>query len=96
MLYTIGVVILVIALIMLFVEAIQVMLLIFAGILVAVFLRGIASYISKQSGISSNVSLVIVLLIIIVIIGGGIWVLGPGIADGFNRMTNQIPTAWAI
>ncbi len=93
-LYTVGVVVLVIALILLFVEAVEVMLLIFAGILLAVFLRGIASFVAERTNISPGVSLVIVLLTIIILISGGIWLLGPSISDGFNRMTQQIPTAW--
>ena len=93
-LYTIGVVVIVIALIMLFVEAVQVMLLIFAGILVAVFLRGMASFISVRTHVSSGLSLVIVLLIIFILVTGGIWLLGPSIVDGFNQMKDQVPTAW--
>ncbi len=92
--YTIGVVVIVIALIMLFVKAVQVMLLLFAGILVAVFLRGMASFISVRTHVSSAMSLVIVLLIIFIVITGGIWLLGPSIVDGFNQMKDQIPTAW--
>ncbi len=93
-LYTIGVVVLVVALIILFVEAIQVMLLIFAGILLAVFLRGIASFLADRTEVSSSMSLVIVLVVFIIITTGGIWMLGPSIADGFISMKEQIPTAW--
>ncbi len=93
-LYTIGVIVLAAALILLFVEAIQVMLLIFAGILLAVFLRGIASFISNRTNVSSSMALGIVLLASIILITGGIWLLGPNIAEGFNRMKDQIPTAW--
>ncbi len=93
-LYTIGIVVLAAALIYLFTEAVQVLLLIFAGILVAVFLRGIAAFISNRTNISSTIGLLIVLLVCIVLITGGIWLLGPSIAEGFNRMKEQIPTAW--
>lgn len=93
-LYTIGVIVLAAVIILLFVEAVQVMLLIFAGILLAVFLRGIASFISSRTDVSPAVALGIVLLASIILITGGIWLLGPNIAEGFNRMKDQIPTAW--
>ncbi len=93
-LYTIGIVVLVSVLIFLFVEAVQVILLLFAGILVAVFLRGIASFLAIRTRVSSNTSLGIVLLALIILITGGIWLLGPSISEGFNRMSQQIPTAW--
>ncbi|HKB85430.1 MAG TPA: AI-2E family transporter [Ignavibacteriaceae bacterium] len=93
-LFAVGVVVLAAALLILIVEAIQVLLLVFAGILFAVFLRGIAVYISKNSTLSNKVSVALVLFVFIILITGGIWLLGPGIADGFARMREQVPAAW--
>lgn len=70
-----------------------VLLLMFAGILLAVFLRGLAGWLSHYTPLSTGWSLVVVVLLLLEI--GAIislW-LGPAIANGFDQLTQIIPQA---
>lgn len=93
-LFTIGVIVLLFGILILFVEAVQVLLLIFAGILLAVFLRGTAAIISERTSFSYGLSIFVVLFVSILLVFAGVWLLGPNIVDGFNMMKDQAPAAW--
>lgn len=86
-------IILIILLLLLVWYAIDVLLLAFAGILVAVFLRGIAGFVSRYTGLSGGWSLAVTVLLLLAVIGLGVWYLSPKISDQVDNMTESLPQA---
>lgn len=84
-------VILIILLLLLVWYAIDVLLLAFAGILVAVFLRGIAGFVSRYTGLSGGWSLAITILLILIIVGLGIWYFAPKISSQVDNLMESLP-----
>jgi predicted PurR-regulated permease PerM len=71
----------------------QILLLIFASLLLALFLRTLADFISRHTPFSVGWSLAAVVL---ALLGAAVLVLalyGPAIADGFYQLSRQLPTA---
>lgn len=77
----------------LIIYGINVFMLIFAGLLVSVFLRGIASFISRYIPINIKFSLTVTLILIILFIYLGIILVGPSLTDGFNQLQSTLPKA---
>lgn len=73
--------------------AIDVLLLGFAGILVAVFLRGTANFISRYTNLSVGWSLAITILSLLIIIGLAIWYFTPQVARQVDALTERLPQA---
>ena len=69
----------------------QVILLIFAGLLVGIFLRGIADFISRHTPLSKNWALAAVLLGIIAIVALVVWLLMPSIQKQYYEISEQMP-----
>lgn len=74
---------------------IDVLLLVYAGVLAAVFLRGLSNWISGKAGISEKISLTLVTVCSggSVVVGG--WLLAPDVADQIGQMTQQLPNAFS-
>ncbi|WP_221067313.1 AI-2E family transporter [Methylomagnum ishizawai] len=73
----------------------QILLLIFAAILVAIFLRTLAEWVSRHSALSMGWSLAAVVLALLgafALIGA---LYGPAIVDGFYQLVRRMPTALA-
>ena len=102
LLITIGLVFTVI----LIVYAFQIILLIFAGCLLAVFLTGLSAYFQKYLKLPEQLSLILVIILIIFLIGMGSWFfgteigaqvdkLGTSLRDAYNALVTQIQhTDW--
>ncbi len=73
----------------------EVILLVFAGLLLAIFLRSIGGFLSKYLPLSQTWALAIVLLAIIglVILGG--WLLALSVQKQFTELSDQLPAAIA-
>lgn len=69
----------------------DVFLLVFAGILVSIFLRGLSDALSQFSGIPVGWSLTIVILSIVSILGLTSYFAAPSIAEQFDVLTKKIP-----
>jgi predicted PurR-regulated permease PerM len=83
----------VIALLLAMWQVAQILLLIFASLLFAVFLRTLAIFVSDHTPLSMNWSLAAValtLLGLVVLIGA---LYGPALADGFYQLGRQLPSA---
>ena len=78
---------------MLIIYGINVFLLVFAGLLFSVFLRGIAGFISKYIPIPVKISVAITLTLMILIIYLFVILLGPSISDGFTQLQKTLPEA---
>lgn len=87
----IGVVLLVITLALLVWYAVEVLLLVFAGILLAVFLRGLAVELSRRTGLGENWSLAAVGLLIVLSVGGAVWWLAPEVARQADELRRDLP-----
>lgn len=71
----------------------QILLLVFAAVLLAVFLRALASLVESRTPLSMGVCLALVILLLLMgmtVIGV---VYGPVIADGFYQLSRQLPQA---
>ncbi len=83
--------ILLISLVYLFINGINVFLLIFAGILLAIFVRGLSGLLVRYVSIPKKFSPAMVILLIAGILYGGGLLLGPSISEGFSELSRKIP-----
>ena len=76
---------------LLLVQAMQVVLLVFAGILFAVMLRGLAHRITAHVPLPMPLALVIVGLGIVAVLAGAIWLLGPSVVAQLGLLKQKVP-----
>ncbi|CAN5381777.1 AI-2E family transporter [soil metagenome] len=72
-------------------QGVDVILLIFAGGLLAVFFRTLSETLSKYTPLSHGLALTVVLLLIVGLIVLGGWFLAPSVQTEFTDLTNQLP-----
>lgn len=75
--------------------AIDVLMLIFASVLVGVFLRGLSSQINTYTGIQQKWSLLIVLTVLGALIGLAVWFLAARVILQLDYLAKQLPLAFA-
>jgi predicted PurR-regulated permease PerM len=73
--------------------AVQVLLIVFAGILLAVVLRSLADLLSEYTGIGRGWALGMVVLLLLALFGGGGWLLAPQISEQGSQLVVAIPEA---
>lgn len=88
----VGIVGLVLLLLLLWLAS-DVILITFAGILVAIGLSGLSRQLEQLSGRSYHVSLSILLIAVAMFVAGLAWWRGPPIADEFQRLAQEVPSA---
>lgn len=69
------------------------LLIVFAGLLLAVALDALASWLSQRSGLPRGASLIIIGILAPVLALGAAWLAGPRFADQISRLQEHIPTA---
>jgi predicted PurR-regulated permease PerM len=69
----------------------EVFLLVFAGILIAVFLHGSSSWVSRHTRLSHGLSLTVVVLGLVALCGLSVWLLAPEVASQISRLSNELP-----
>ncbi len=69
----------------------DVVLLLFAGILLAIFLRGLADLSRRYTHLSEGLSVLLVSLILLVILGGAIALLAPSVAEQVRHLRDELP-----
>jgi predicted PurR-regulated permease PerM len=74
-------------------QAADVFLLIFAGLLLAIFLRALSDWLSAHSPLSVGWALATVLLALIGSLIAAGWLLAPGIADQVDQLSQKLPQA---
>lgn len=72
---------------------VDVLLLTFAGVLIAVFLRAPADWLSARTRLSPNLSIAAVFVVLLLVVGGAGFAMAPEIGRQFDEMTRQIPLA---
>ncbi|NJN16718.1 MAG: AI-2E family transporter [Oscillochloris sp.] len=89
-----GVSLLLVALFLFFRAILDVLMVIFAGILLAILLRSLANPIAARTPLGQRTSLAIVVIILLgaIILGG--WLFVPALAEQTDRLTMEIPSAF--
>ncbi len=72
----------------------EVILLIFAGFLLASFLRSLSGFLSKYAPLSETWALTVVLMMIIGLIALGVWLLSDSVQRQFEELSEQLPIAF--
>lgn len=78
--------------VMLLLHAAEIFLVVFGGILFAVLFHGVASWLSKKSGLSQRWTLPVALIVPMLILGGGGWLIAPDVASQARELADRIPT----
>jgi predicted PurR-regulated permease PerM len=73
--------------------SVQVLLLIFAGVLIAILLRGLSDWVSEWTKLSHGPSLVIVLVVLISALGVFFWISAPRLVHEVGELAESIPPA---
>ncbi|RJR51304.1 MAG: AI-2E family transporter [Desulfobacteraceae bacterium] len=71
----------------------QILMLVFAGILLAIFLRGLAGLLNRLTGLPNSWSLLAVLVLLTAAIVLAAWLVWPHVASQINQLTDQLPRA---
>lgn len=82
-------------LLLIFWYAVDVLLLVFAGVLVGVFLHGLSDPVSRHTGLHQRWSLLIVLFALGGLIALAVWLLAGRVVTQANQLVNQLPIAFA-
>lgn len=82
---------LIVLLLLLFWYALDVFLLIFAGILLAIFLRALSDWLSQHAPLSPGWSLAVVVMVLISVIGLLGWLLAPSLAEQIDELSQTLP-----
>lgn len=73
---------------------VDVLLLMFAGVLIAVLLRAPADWLSARTRLSPNQSIALVLVVLVLAAAGAAFAIAPEFGRQFDEMMAQIPDAW--
>ncbi len=90
---TVGITAIAVLLLLLAWSAIDLLLLIFAGVLLAVFLRGLSDVVSTHTPLSAGWAMVVVVVALVAVIAVGGWLLAPLVANQVDQLSAEIPTA---
>jgi predicted PurR-regulated permease PerM len=71
----------------------QMLLVIFAGVMLAVLLDGISDWIGRHLRLPRPVTLPLVVILLLVFLAAAAWIVGPRIAEQFAKLTEKIPAA---
>ncbi len=93
-LIVIGIVVLTALILGLVWQGAEVILLIFAGFLLAIFLRSLSGFLSNYAPLSETWALTVVLMMIIGLIALGVWLLSDSVQRQFEELSEQLPIAF--
>jgi predicted PurR-regulated permease PerM len=80
-----------IALLLLLWYVVEVLLLVFAGMLLAVFLRGLRDGLGRYTPLRGNGALLVLVITLLAIFGVGIWLLAPQLGAQIMQLTETLP-----
>lgn len=81
-------------LVMLLVRAADVLLVLFGGVLFAVFLRGLADLLSERSPLTPRTALIAVSSLVFVLLGTGAWLLAAEVSNQLDQLTTNLNQLW--
>lgn len=85
----------VVAVCLLFWRWLDVLLLAFGAVIVAVILRALADPIGRYARVNERLSLLAAVVIFLALLVGGLWLFGSTIADQLYQLGQALPSAWA-
>lgn len=85
----------VVAFILVFRAATDIFLMTFAGALLAIFLRSLANFVHKWTGVKPHWSVLIVLLVLLALFAGACWLVAAPASEQFTQLSQQVPSAIA-
>lgn len=71
----------------------QILLVVFAGVMLAVFLDSLANWLGRYLHCRRSVALLLVIVVLLSLLVSTGWVVGPRIAEQFARLSDKIPAA---
>ncbi|MBD3232702.1 MAG: AI-2E family transporter [candidate division Zixibacteria bacterium] len=74
-------------------QVVQMLLVALAGLLLAVFLNGIAKPFRSKTKLPQALSVTIVVFGLVLLLVVSVWIMGPHIAEQFSSLTERVPTA---
>lgn len=87
----VGIILAFLLVILLVYFAVDIFMLAFAAILLAVFLRGLADLVNEYLNLSEGKAVLVVSLVLIIILGGSIALLAPSVAEQFRHLREELP-----
>jgi predicted PurR-regulated permease PerM len=90
-LITVGIVLLVLLVLLLIYLAIDVLLLVFGAVLLAIFLHGLATILRRYTNISQGFSVLLVSVLLFAVLSLTVWLLAPSIADQIKVLRVELP-----
>lgn len=87
----IGLILAVILLLVLVYFTIDVLLLVFAAVLLSIFLRGLADLVNRYTHLSEGLSVLLISFLLVVIIAGAIALLAPSVAEQIRHLRTELP-----
>jgi len=72
-------------------SALQVLLLLLAGVLVAVFFRGLGNWLSRHTPLSEGWGVLIALVVVVAALVGIGWLLAPHISKQAAQLSSELP-----
>ena len=87
----VGIIMAIVLIVLLMWYAVDVLLLIFAGILLAVFLRGLSDMVSRYTHLPQGWSLAVVIITILLTITGFVWWLAPSVGEQIAELRRTLP-----
>jgi predicted PurR-regulated permease PerM len=73
--------------------AADVLLLVFAGILVSILLGGFSRFVARKTGLGHRLSLALVSLTLLALIVAGVWLIGGSVGAQISELQQQLPRA---
>lgn len=74
-------------------QAVNVLLLVFSGVLLAVLLRGLTDVLKRVAPLPDKAALATVILTLLLLSAVGIWLTGPSVAAQIDQLTEDLPKA---
>jgi predicted PurR-regulated permease PerM len=93
MLIAVGVILAAILVLLFIYYTIDVILLLFGAILLAIFLRGLADLLNRYTKLSEGLSVLLVSLLLVLILGGAIALLAPSVAEQVRHLRQELPVS---
>lgn len=91
---TVAIVVAVVLMILLVIYAVDALMLAFAGILLAVFFRGLADWLAERTGLGKSLSFAIVVLSLLIVSGVAIYFLERSVVAQVQELREQLPQSF--
>jgi hypothetical protein len=73
--------------------AADLLMLVFAGILVSILLRGFSQFLTRNTGLGYGLSLALISLMLLALIAAGVWLIGDSVGSQISEIQQQLPRA---